>query len=522
MDKKHIVLVLGMHRSGTSAIARALVALGYEIGNNLLPANNYNQTGYWEDRDIVSINDRLLATLGHAYDSVSLLPKNIMSNKDVNTLKEEALELLAGKMAESSLRVIKDPRMCRLLSFWQSIFAELDITVDYVIQVRNPLSVADSLQKRDRFAPQKSLQLWLLHNVEAVLSAQGNIRYFVDYDAFLNDPRRHLSNLASALGLSDRENLEAGIEDYMDNFLNVSLRHTQYGIDDLRKSEDVSVYVMRAYELLLSACKDKTVADDDEFIGQWRELNVALENNAPLLAYLQDRETLLKEKWSNRKPAVVSSLYWRCSANPNFTEANKIDVNCGYAERAQTLSFQFPLFLSDVTGLRFDMADCPASIEIESMALLNAEKEEVWRWNGDPAVFNGLSNDLLMYAGQEQGRRPLFISIGNDPFAHVRLPEDVLAQVAPGWQFVVESMVNAPSVHSAEFLSLLSRRDQVLIDDKNTIQTQQEEIAQLREELNGIKGLQQEYADEISRAEDQLALLQDVMNYSLHLERQLH
>src|SRR6516225_10357393 len=68
------VIVLGMHRSGTSALAGALHHLGVELGEHLMPASPDNQRGYWEHRDIVAVNHRLMAELGAAWDDIRPLP----------------------------------------------------------------------------------------------------------------------------------------------------------------------------------------------------------------------------------------------------------------------------------------------------------------------------------------------------------------------------------------------------------------------------------------------------------------
>ncbi len=57
------IVVLGMHRSGTSAVARGLQALGVYLGDDFLDAQPENPTVYWEDRGIVELNERALKTL---------------------------------------------------------------------------------------------------------------------------------------------------------------------------------------------------------------------------------------------------------------------------------------------------------------------------------------------------------------------------------------------------------------------------------------------------------------------------
>ena len=57
-------MVLGMHRSGTSAITKGLEVLGVNLGDNLLPPKDDNPKGFFEDRDLVNLNERVLEKIG--------------------------------------------------------------------------------------------------------------------------------------------------------------------------------------------------------------------------------------------------------------------------------------------------------------------------------------------------------------------------------------------------------------------------------------------------------------------------
>ena len=57
-----------MHRSGTSAVTRVLNLLGCELPKTLFGANLGNPTGYWESREIISLNNDILASSGSASD----------------------------------------------------------------------------------------------------------------------------------------------------------------------------------------------------------------------------------------------------------------------------------------------------------------------------------------------------------------------------------------------------------------------------------------------------------------------
>ena len=65
---RRALLVMGMHRSGTSALARVLSLRGAELPAHLMPPNHGNASGYWEPAPIVAINDEMLEYFGSAWD----------------------------------------------------------------------------------------------------------------------------------------------------------------------------------------------------------------------------------------------------------------------------------------------------------------------------------------------------------------------------------------------------------------------------------------------------------------------
>src|SRR5690554_5025954 len=250
-SKKRIIVVLGMHRSGTSAITRAVVATGAAVGENLLAPAQDNPRGYWEDRDFVNFNERLLGVLGASYDSLFLLPEGFEQDSQIQALELEAVVMLRSKLEQADLFAIKDPRTCRLLPFWQRVFEHLQVDVDYVIVVRNPLSVAQSLKRRDGFVERKSYWLWLQHCIGAASATEGRKRVFVEYDRLMADPEQELGRLCAALGLMQNR---AAVAEYIDNFLSPELRHTRFEAGDLVIAPLVPEEVRLAYGVLGQAC----------------------------------------------------------------------------------------------------------------------------------------------------------------------------------------------------------------------------------------------------------------------------
>src|SRR5512139_1313073 len=141
------VLVLGMHRSGTSAATRCLNMVGMEVGPNLLVPDGGNSKGYWEHADAVRINDTLLESFGLSWWSLKPLPDGWMDSVTARAARSEIERLVNRDFAGIPLWGIKDPRMCRLAPLWIDVLVGMGISVSAVLMVRPVLEVARSLAK---------------------------------------------------------------------------------------------------------------------------------------------------------------------------------------------------------------------------------------------------------------------------------------------------------------------------------------------------------------------------------------
>jgi hypothetical protein len=270
-----------MHRSGTSALTRGLQALQVGLGDQLNPGNFANPKGYWEDEDIMRLNESVLAALGSSYHHFGLLKLAALATPAFEALKHEAIELLRNKLVDSNIWAFKDPRTCRLLPFWQTVFRELDCSPSYVISVRNPISVAHSLSKRDHFDPIKSYYLWLEHLLGALVETKSAARVIVDYDLLLENPALQLSRIAKRidLPLPDSE----AIRKYEEEFLEKDLRHTLHTLDELVQDPDVPAPVIKLHRLLQTFTTDEADPEDpaaailiDEVFKEWQITEPAL------------------------------------------------------------------------------------------------------------------------------------------------------------------------------------------------------------------------------------------------------
>lgn len=256
MDKskpKRIVVVLGMHRSGTSAITRGLRALGVSLGEDLLPplAGN-NPTGFWEDADINGLNIEILSSLGSDWHFLAPLPDNSLEKLRHEGLFLRAVMLLREKVKDASVFGFKDPRVPMLLSFWQEVFTACDLDAAYVLVLRNPISVAQSLAKRDGFGAAKSHLLWLRSVLDSLSVASHDASVVVDYDFLMQSPSAEMHRIARALKL-DIDQTE--LDTYIDTFLDKSLRHTAFAPGDILLDGGVPPIVAEIYATLSASAK---------------------------------------------------------------------------------------------------------------------------------------------------------------------------------------------------------------------------------------------------------------------------
>ncbi|QGZ62716.1 sulfotransferase family protein [Paraburkholderia acidisoli] len=278
-----LLVVLGMHRSGTSATARAMAALGADLGDRLMPAaDGNNDKGFFEDYDIVKLNVELMAAAGMEWHTLGEIDVSRIAPERLAAFEAEALATLRAKCLHTTF-ALKDPRLARLIRFWKPVFERVGVPVKYVLSVRHPLSVARSLAKRDGMAEEKALHLWLEHVVPSLAETRECERVIVDYDTLLDQPTAELERIAARLNLSVDA---ASLAEYHQEFLEGGLRHTRFRPEDLDATRGASRAVKQLYGALEAASRGTADA------APGTALETALESArqyladvAPLLGY---------------------------------------------------------------------------------------------------------------------------------------------------------------------------------------------------------------------------------------------
>jgi hypothetical protein len=306
---RRVVVVLGMHRSGTSLAARAVNVLGVELGDDLWGPRADNPTGFWEDREMVAFNKRLLERSGMAWHS--LAPGDGAGAPE--GLAQEGADLVESRLERHGTWGFKDPRTARTLPFWKGVFRSLGVPASYVLTVRHPVNVARSLARRDGLPELHSHLMWLEHMVWALKGTAGESRCLVDYDELVEQPVAQLSRLARALGIAITPEMEAGIAAFAGEFVAEGLRHNRAPAD--APDSSVPAIAARLYGLARDVALDKSseavlaeaLAGAGRQLAEWQPVCEALDQAEGRLA--SARETIVqRDYWLGELNARIERL----------------------------------------------------------------------------------------------------------------------------------------------------------------------------------------------------------------------
>ena len=204
-----LVVVSGMHRSGTSFLSQIISRLGAFFPGPLIDADEFNLNGYLENTLITSIHDQLLVDLGRTWSGRNghqPLPKAWMSHPSTLSASRKVKALLNGYLSKDhSCIAIKDPRISLLLPFWYDICREIDTETVFVFALRHPADVAKSLVRRDQFTvgmnSWRSQLLWKRYN-SAIVEESGDTRpVFFEHTSWKTAPEKQMQRLCSCTGL---------------------------------------------------------------------------------------------------------------------------------------------------------------------------------------------------------------------------------------------------------------------------------------------------------------------------------
>lgn len=269
------LMVLGMHRSGTSVLARVLNLMGAYFGPEGISsgANRENPKGFWERRDVRALNDSVLHAVNCDW--------NRISNLDVGSLPEEVVEEFRSRAARLILELdahrpwfLKEPRLCLLLPLWRNLL-ELPVCVHIF---RHPVEVASSLATRNQMPVSVGLALWEAYVKSALTASKDLPCISVSHRQLMLDPASEVERLYSMLLEHDVPNLRMPTSRELAAFIDPALYRERGTSKDLHEFfETPQVQMFAALEEGSSWARDRM----KELARESRDCLVAYEKQLP-------------------------------------------------------------------------------------------------------------------------------------------------------------------------------------------------------------------------------------------------
>lgn len=375
-----VVLVLGMHRSGTSALTRVLSLLGADLPSTLVGANDSNQTGHWESRPVCELNDEVLASLGTSWREWTAIDPEWLSSPKAVEFSARAKAVVESEFNGSHLFVLKDPRISRLLPFWRLVFQDVGLALRVVFCVRHPAEVAQSLKARDGFDFSFGHLLWLRNNLDAERLSRGVVRTLVTYQDFLNDWSSSVSRISKDLGVVMPRSVRSAAHD-VEEFLRPGLRHHSYKSGRLTDTP-ANKWFGEVWEILSGAEAGELDAEDflrlDGISAEMAAVEPAFSHLVALSEYRRN-ETLRSKSNAEKASKELQETLERLAALESGSDKVAQEVSALKAElqaereASAELRRQMSLLESEAGSRRTELAEVTSLLATTEEALSKAE-----------------------------------------------------------------------------------------------------------------------------------------------------
>ena len=334
--RRTAVMIVAMHRSGTSALSRALNLLGGDMPPRLIEADQWNAAGYWESKPIKDLNEEMLVSGGGEWSEWLEFNPDWFKSSAMQRFRDRAIELVGSEFTDSPLFIFKDPRLSILMPFWRSIFDELGIDQVAIHPLRNPVEVARSLERRNNFLMSKGVLLWLRYTLDGERGTRGLRRIFTTFDDLLEDPAGLIGRTQDDLGLVwPRNSIKARRE--IAQFLSADMRHHRDGARVLRSLSYGSDWVVRTYETLMGFAADGENADGRAALDEVRAQFVAASHAFGTIAKdNEDRHAKIAQLQQDREKAGARQAELESSAAAAQAELDTL--RAGKVELERNLS----------------------------------------------------------------------------------------------------------------------------------------------------------------------------------------
>lgn len=224
------LMVLGMHRSGTSVLARLLNLMGAYFGPEGIStgANNENPKGFWERRDVRGLNDAILHGVGCDWNRVLGFRASDLPDAITSDFNKQAAKLVLDMDAHRPW-MLKEPRLCLLLPLWRRL---LEAPVGVHIH-RSPVEVASSLDKRNGIPMRAGLALWEKYVLSAWEASCDMPRVLVSHRQLITEPVETVARLQHQLDEAGVQGLRMPARREIEAFISADLYRERESRGDL-------------------------------------------------------------------------------------------------------------------------------------------------------------------------------------------------------------------------------------------------------------------------------------------------
>lgn len=445
-----LLLVLGMHRSGTSAVARALCKLGCRGPATMPPADLNNPTGYWEPLGIVHLHNMLLEQSQSSWDD-PLMPETLFTGDQLEGAMGHLESALVAEFPhtdpDGSWCLVKDPRQCRLQPIWNNLIERFDLSCAVVLVSRHPLAVAASLRKRDHLPTNRSLLLWIQHQLEAERHTRALPRRIITYNDFLRNPASTLRGISELLNGNRLRHI--AVDDDRD-LARSDLDHSADQEFHLDQDTDESL-VSLANEVYETLCS----TPEPELRMRLDGLRAELERHLRILHSQLGRMTTLQ-------------LFWQLDGEDDFSECSSLRSTISIDRGISTHILRFPVLSASIRSLRLDPAETPCLVRIIRLSLKDGSGQQLWQWpcldsghadDGSPPLHPANLETRLLPSSEKQSPGVSVLCEAYDAALILAIPHEALRMVDSNSSLTIEANWDVLSSEISHWLASLPATD---------------------------------------------------------------
>ncbi|MCS7215713.1 MAG: sulfotransferase domain-containing protein, partial [Thermodesulfovibrio sp.] len=378
------LLILGMHRSGTSALAGILHILGISIGKILLPPAPDNPKGFFENEKITLFNElKLLPMLNTYWHDIRPIGINeILSIR--NDLRTEAYKILEEEYKNVYILGIKDPRMCIVLPFWEDSLLKFANDIKIIIPYRNPLEVAYSLHYRDRFSIGKGLFLWAKHVLFGEYYSRKYHRIFINLNLLFENPISVLKEIIENLEIPLKIDLNK-FKNQIEKFLEKRLRHYYFSLEHLPNNTPMFIKDLAFWMEELSLSRITDCKDVRERFDFWRN------------EYEKSYKNYFSDYIGNN-----CSLQLYIDDGYGFRESLSFIKNIEPIKNFQEIIFDFDKREIFAKALRLDPLNSPCICNIKNISVIDKDGREIKLEYSETNAYKVENNKFIFYTCDPQ------------------------------------------------------------------------------------------------------------------------